>query len=105
VYQIEKTAEEATSDILENVSVVCPEDPAAQVGLFLAVDPLTQPHFDRQRRPEKPILSAIELKLPISRRLGCQNVTQFVGVIPTGRAPISYLKKKDLHPSGKVESG
>ena len=94
VYQIEKSADEVISDdLLETVSVVCPEDDAAEVGLSpLTADPLDTTPFRTVREDEQKAIAAGDrtFKLMISRRLGCQNVTQFVGVIPTGRAPMHH---------------
>jgi mannose-6-phosphate isomerase-like protein (cupin superfamily) len=94
VYQIENSAEEVSSDdLLETVSVVCPEDDAAEIGLSpVTADPLdTTPFRTVREDQEKPISAGDRtFKLLVSRRLGCQNVTQFAGVIPSGRAPMHH---------------
>jgi mannose-6-phosphate isomerase-like protein (cupin superfamily) len=94
VYQIENSGEDCGSEnLLEIVSVVCPDDEAAEVGLAtLSADPLdTTPFRTAHEDREKPIPAGDRtFKLMISRRLGCQNMTQFVGVIPSGRAPMHH---------------
>lgn len=94
VYQIEKDVEEVGGDnLLETVSVVCPEDDAAESGLSpLTANPLDTTPFRTIREDQEKSIAAGDrtFKLLVSRRLGCQNVTQFVGVIPSGRAPMHH---------------
>ena len=94
VYQVENSAEGAGGDnLLETVSVVCPEDDAAESGLStVTADPLDTTPFRTAREDQQTPIAAGDrtFKLLVSRRLGCQNVTQFVGVIPSGRAPMHH---------------
>ena len=94
IYQVENTAEQTSPDnVLETVGVVCPEDDGAESGLSpITADPLDTTPFRTAREDQQPPIAAGNrtFKLLISRRLGCLNVTQFVGVIPPGRAPLHH---------------
>jgi len=94
VYQVENTAEDGGGDkVLETISVICPEDDGAEAWLSpITADPLDTTPFRTAREDQQKAIAAGNrtFKLLISRSLGCQNVTQFVGVIPPGRAPMHH---------------
>jgi mannose-6-phosphate isomerase-like protein (cupin superfamily) len=78
---------------LEIVSVCCPEDESVEVG----VETITRGSFDT--RPARVVLEQFQkeiatgdrtFKLLVSHDLGASRVTQFVGVIPPGRAPMHH---------------
>jgi len=86
VYQIQNTQEEP----LEIVGVVCPEDRFVQADLPL-------PKLSRSTPPKRTVLENAQtsirmsertFKVLVDREQGCNNVTQFVGIIPPGRAPM-----------------
>jgi len=88
VYQILNTREEP----LEIVSVVCPEDPIVHIDFPL-------PTLSRSTPPKRSALEQISEPTPLSKRTfkvlldreqGCKRVTQFIGVIPPGRAPMHH---------------
>lgn len=94
VYQIENLDQRGrgVSD-LEIVSVCCPEDEDAESG----IDPLVRPPQDtkpfrtvREQDVEAILAGDRSFKLLVNPDLGAHRVTQFVGVIPPGRAPMHH---------------
>lgn len=94
VYQIENLDDRGrgVSDI-EIVSVCCPEDEEAQVG----IDPVLRPPQDTKpfrtvRESEVKATPAGDrsFKLLITQEIGARRVTQFLGEIPPGRAPMHH---------------
>lgn len=78
---------------LEIVSVCCPEDEEAQSG----IDPLVRPPQDTKpfrtvrEQDVEPIASGDRsFKILVNPELGARRVTQFLGVIPPGRAPMHH---------------
>ncbi|HJZ68961.1 MAG TPA: cupin domain-containing protein [Blastocatellia bacterium] len=88
VYQIENPG--ATD--LEIVSVCCPED-YAEFETEMAIRPPgdTKPFrvINENDQPAIPVADRT-FRLLVNQDLGAQRVTQFVGVIPPGRAPMHY---------------
>ncbi len=87
-YQIENTSEEE----MEIVSVCCPEEENAEADLTI---------FERQvdNAPRLTVHESERESIPVSDRTfkylvntdtGCKRITQFLGVIPPGRAPMHY---------------
>jgi mannose-6-phosphate isomerase-like protein (cupin superfamily) len=77
---------------LEIVSVCCPEDDA-EVGIEIAPRPPqeTKPFRVISERDQSAIPVANRtFKLLVDQNLGARQVTQFVGMIPHGRAPMHY---------------
>lgn len=94
VYQIENLDDRGrgVSDI-ELVSVCCPEDEDAQVG----IDPILRPPQDTKpfrtvRESEVKATPAGDrsFKLLVNPEIGARRVTQFLGEIPPGRAPMHH---------------
>src|SRR5262249_18721226 len=88
VYQIENCGE----GDLEIVSVCCPEDDA-EVGIETALRPPQETKPIRViNESEQPAIPAGErtFKLLVNHELGAKRVTQFVGTIPRGRAPMHH---------------
>lgn len=94
VYQIENLDDRGrgVSDI-EIVSVCCPEDEEAQVG----IDPVLRPPQDTKpfrtvREAEVKATPAGDrsFKLLVNPEIGARRVTQFVGEIPPGSAPMHH---------------
>ena len=94
VYQIENLDDRGrgVSDI-EIVSVCCPEDDDAESG----IDPLVRPPQDtkpfrtiRESDVEPTAAGDRSFKLLVNQEIGASRVTQFVGVIPPGRAPMHH---------------
>lgn len=94
VYQIENLDDRGrgVSDI-ELVSVCCPEDEEAQVG----IDPVLRPPQDTKpfrtvRESEVKATPAGDrsFKLLVNPEIGARRVTQFIGEIPPGRAPMHH---------------
>src|SRR5258707_6689152 len=91
VYQIENLDERGRGvPDIETVSVCCPEDEDVQVGIA----PIARPPQDtrpfrtvRERDREVILTGDRSFKLLVNQDLGARRVTQFVGVIPHGRAP------------------
>lgn len=94
VYQIENLDERGrgVSD-LEIVSVCCPEDEETETGIEPIVRPAqdTKP-FRTVRESEVDATSAGDrsFKLLVNQDIGARRVTQFVGTIPPGRAPLHH---------------
>jgi mannose-6-phosphate isomerase-like protein (cupin superfamily) len=94
VYQIENLDQRGRSvNDLEIVSVCCPEEEVVDAG----VDPLTrQPHdtkpFRTIREQDAEAIPAGNrvFKFLVNQDLGARRVTQFLGVIPPGRAPMHH---------------
>ncbi len=88
VYQIENT----DADDLEIVSVCCPEDAHAEVGVAaLPAAKADKPARTVDERNQKAIpVSDRTFKYLVNKEVGCQRITQFVGVIPPGRAPMHH---------------
>jgi mannose-6-phosphate isomerase-like protein (cupin superfamily) len=94
VYQIENLDERgrAVSD-LEIVSVICPEDENSEAGIDAMVrGPQDTKPFRTVRESEVEEITAgnRSFKLLVNQDLGAHRVTQFVGVIPPGRAPMHH---------------
>jgi mannose-6-phosphate isomerase-like protein (cupin superfamily) len=94
VYQIENLDElgRGVSD-LEIVSVCCPEDEEPQVG----IDPVVRPPQDtkpfrtvREDEVQATATGDRSFKLLVNQSIGAHRVTQFVGMIPPGRAPMHH---------------
>lgn len=89
VYSIENPDDEP----LEIISVCCPED--ERTGLAIE-------HVAQNTNKDAPVRTLLEseqksiavsdrsFKLLVNQRLGCNRVTQFLGVIPPGRAPMHH---------------
>jgi mannose-6-phosphate isomerase-like protein (cupin superfamily) len=78
---------------LEIVSVCCPEDEEAESG----IDPLVRPPQDtkpfrtvREQDVEPIAAGDRSFKILVNPELGARRVTQFLGVIPPGRAPMHH---------------
>ena len=94
VYQIENIDQRGrrVSD-LEIISVCCPEDENVETGL----DPLVRPPHDtkpfravREQDVEPIAAGDRSFKLLVNQHLGARHVTQFLGMIPPGRAPMHH---------------
>lgn len=94
IYQIENLDElgRGVSD-LEIVSVCCPEDEEPQVG----IDPVVRPPQDtkpfrtvREDEVQATATGDRSFKLLVNQNIGAHRVTQFVGMIPPGRAPMHH---------------
>ena len=94
VYQIENTGEaDGSEGGLEIVSVCCPEDDAAESGLTpVALNSADTKPFRTVRESDQPAIRTGDrtFKLLASQDIGCKRVTQFIGVIPPGRAPMHH---------------
>src|SRR5215831_2304003 len=94
VYQIENLDERGRGVMpLDIVSVCCPEDEESQIG----VDPVIRPPQDTKpfrtvrEDDSNPIATGDRtFKLLVNENIGARRVTQFVGLIPPGRAPMHY---------------
>lgn len=89
VYKIENLSDEP----LEIISVCCPEDDQTQIGLeYVIQNTQMNAHVRTLLESEQnPIpVSDRTFKLLVSPKIGCKNVTQFLGVIPPGRAPMHH---------------
>jgi len=94
VYQIENLDERGrgVSDI-EIVSVCCPEDEDTQAGVTPAARlPHDTKPFRTVRESDVEAIQAGDrsFKLLVNQDIGAHRVTQFVGVIPPGRAPMHH---------------
>lgn len=94
IYQIENLDDRGrgVSD-LEIVSVCCPEDEDAEVGINPIVRaPQDTKPFRTVRESEVEATPAGDrsFKLLVNQDLGAHRVTQFVGMIPPGRAPMHH---------------
>ena len=94
VYQIENLDDRGrgVSD-LEIVSVCCPEDEDAEVG----INPVVRPPQDtkpfrtvRESGVEATPAGDRSFKLLVNQDIGARRVTQFVGLIPPGRGPMHH---------------
>jgi len=94
VYQIENLDDRGrgVSD-LEIVSVCCPEDEDAEVG----IDPVVRAPQDtkpfrtvRENEVEATVTGDRMFRLLVNKDIGARRVTQFVGRIPPGRAPMHH---------------
>ena len=90
VYQIENSAER---ELLEIVSVCCPEDEETEIE----TTPVSRAPHDtkpfrsvREEDVEAIAVSDRSFKLLVNQELGARRITQFVGVIPPGRAPMHH---------------
>lgn len=93
-YQIENLDERGrgVSDI-ETVSVCCPEDDDAQVGIAPIVRaPQDTRPFRTVRENDREVIPTGDrtFRLLVNQDLGARRVTQFLGVIPPGRAPMHH---------------
>lgn len=89
IYQIENQSD----DLLEIISVRCPEDENIEIGAEFADQNL------QANAPARTLLESEQKSIPVSDRafrllvnqnIGCKRVTQFIGVIPPGRAPMHH---------------
>jgi len=89
IYRVENP----NDDQLEIISVCCPEDDKTESGIEY-VTQNTQP-----AAPARTLLESEQKSIPVSDRsfkllvnqnIGCKQVTQFLGVIPPGRAPMHH---------------
>lgn len=89
IYQIENLHD----DPLEIISVCCPEDKQTVIDIEPAIK------NSQAAAPVRTLLESEQKSIPVSDRafkllvnqnLGCKRVTQFVGVIPPGRAPMHH---------------
>ena len=94
IYQIENLDDRGrgVSD-LGIISVVCPEDQDAEVG----IDPIVRAPQDtkpfrtvREEEVEATAAGDRTFKLLVNQDIGAHRMTQFVGVIPPGRAPMHH---------------
>lgn len=94
VYQIENLDPRGRGvNDLEIVSVCCPEDEHVESGLELLVRPPqdTKPFRTVREQDVEPIPAGDRtFKLLVNQDLGAHRVTQFLGVIPPGRAPMHH---------------
>ncbi|PYT06881.1 MAG: hypothetical protein DMF60_08295 [Acidobacteria bacterium] len=94
VYQIENLDQRGRSvSDLEIVSVCCPEDKDVESG----INPLVRPPQDtkpfrtvREQDVEAIAAGDRTFKILVNPDLGAHRVTQFLGVIPPGRAPMHH---------------
>lgn len=89
VYQIENRS----GAELEIVSVCCPEELAAETDLPREASKagVATPKLVVRERDRKAIPTGDRtFKLLINQDAGCRHVTQFIGVIPPGRAPMHH---------------
>jgi mannose-6-phosphate isomerase-like protein (cupin superfamily) len=93
VYQVENAAEPRSVTALEIVSVCCPEDEDTEIGTV----PVARAAQDTKpfRTVHEDDVEAIaagdrSFKLLVNQDLGAHRITQFVGVIPPGRAPMHH---------------
>ncbi|MEW6208618.1 MAG: cupin domain-containing protein [Acidobacteriota bacterium] len=85
-YQIEAEEE------MEIVSVCCPEEERAETDVTIferETDDAPRLTIDESEREAIPV-SDRTFKYLINSDVGCQRITQFLGVIPPGRAPVHY---------------
>ena len=85
--------ENADAMELEIVSVCCPEDDSAEVGIEIFTRELldTKPLRTVRESDQKSIPTGDRtFKLLINHETGATRVTQFIGVIPPGRAPMHH---------------
>lgn len=78
---------------LDIVSVCCPEDDGAEVGLdSLVRAPRDTKPFRTVREVEQPAIQTGDrtFKFLVNQDLGAKHVTQFIGTIPPGRAPMHH---------------
>jgi mannose-6-phosphate isomerase-like protein (cupin superfamily) len=94
VYQIENIDERGRGvPDIETVSVCCPEDDDAQVGIApLARAPHDTKPFRTVRESDREVIQSGDrsFKFLVNQDVGAQRVTQFAGVIPPGRAPMHH---------------
>src|SRR5712692_556909 len=94
VYQIENPGERGRGvTALEIVSVCCPEDEETEIG----IEPVVRPPQDTKpfrivREGDVEAIAAGDrsFKLLVNQDLGAHRITQFIGVIPPGRAPMHH---------------
>lgn len=89
VYQIENTGAASGDGEIEVVAVCCPEDDATQSEPATAAKSgvATSPPCAVREQDQPPIPTGDRtFKLLINQATGCKRVTQFIGVIPPGRA-------------------
>jgi mannose-6-phosphate isomerase-like protein (cupin superfamily) len=93
VYQIENPGEQGRVNALEIVSVCCPEDEEMEIGTEpVARAPQDTKPFRTVREDDVEAIAAGDrsFKLLVNQDLGAHRITQFVGVIPPGRAPMHH---------------
>jgi quercetin dioxygenase-like cupin family protein len=94
VYQIENLDERGRGvPAIDIVSVCCPEDDKAEVGIDPVVRPAqdTKPFRTIREDDAKAIATGDRsFKVLVSQDIGARRVTQFVGLIPPGRAPMHH---------------
>jgi mannose-6-phosphate isomerase-like protein (cupin superfamily) len=90
-YQIENTGEDGEQELMI-VGVLCPEQ-EGETGLpAVELNPReTAPLRTARESDQQPIETGDRtFKIMVSRAHGCEKVTQFVGRIPPGRAPMHH---------------
>lgn len=94
VYQIENLDERGRGvPDIETVSVCCPEDEDAQVGIApIARTPQDTKPFRTVRESDREVIQTGDrsFRLLVNQDVGALRVTQFVGLIPPGRAPMHH---------------
>jgi mannose-6-phosphate isomerase-like protein (cupin superfamily) len=78
---------------LEIVSVCCPEDDGTETGIEPQVRKLndTAPFLTVRESDREPIAAGDRtFKFLVNQEVGARRVTQFIGVIPPGRAPMHH---------------
>jgi len=94
IYQIENIDDRGRGvSNIEIVSVCCPEDEEAEVGIEPVVRaPQDTKPFRTVRESDVQSTAAGDrsFKLLVNQEIGARRVTQFVGMIPPGRAPMHH---------------
>jgi len=94
VYQIENLDERGRGVPNHDIVSVCyPEDEEPEVGVDPVIRPAqdTKPFRTVREDDAKPIATGDRsFKLLVNQDIGARRVTQFVGLIPPGRAPMHY---------------
>lgn len=94
VYQFENLDERGRGvHDIETVSVCCPEDEDAQVGIApIARTPHDTRPFRTVRESDREVIPTGDrtFRLLVNQDLGAGRVTQFSGIIPHGRAPMHH---------------
>jgi quercetin dioxygenase-like cupin family protein len=94
VYQLENLDQRGRGvNSLESVSVCCPEDEDPEVGVEPVVRPAQDTKPFRTVREDEAEVTATgnrSFKLLVNQSIGAHRVTQFVGMIPPGRAPMHH---------------
>jgi mannose-6-phosphate isomerase-like protein (cupin superfamily) len=91
IYQIENTGEDGGQELLI-VSVLCPEQESETNLPAVPLNPRETAPLRTVRESDQQSIETGDrtFKIMISRAHGCEKVTQFVGRIPPGRAPMHH---------------